>query len=87
MARSLALRTCHLYPQESSLVFIYVTVWLGPRGIVGVEGIEPATLWLVTQCLNQLHHSVPSEEARGVRYEDSKMNTICMRGEHHQQDT
>jgi len=55
-------------------------------GTVGLEGIEPATSWLVTQCLNQSHHSVPSEEVRGVKYEDSKMNNIFMRGEHHQQD-
>ena len=87
VARLSALRTGHLYPQESSLVLIAVSVSVDPRGTVALEGIEPATLWLVTQCLNQSRNSVPLDEVRGVRYEDSTTNTMLMRAEHHQQDT
>ena len=71
VVRLSALRTGRFYPQETFPVLISVRGWVDPLGHSAARRIcqwkipmtpsriEPATFWLVAQCLNQLRHRGP----------------------------
>jgi hypothetical protein len=89
VVRLSALRTGRQYSQEKFLVLISVRGWVKPRATVRPEGlcqwkipttpsrIEPATYWLVAQCLNQLRDRVPRGLTRSV------LKLICPRNMQH----
>jgi hypothetical protein len=78
MVRLSDLRDGHLLTPIRFLVLISVRSWVVPRAILRIEwlgklknpmtllGIEPATVWLVTQRLNQVRYRVPQLYRRRI---------------------
>jgi hypothetical protein len=68
-----SLRTGYLYAHDIPLVLISLRGWVHPRATVRQKDshpteIEPATFWLVAQCLKQLRHCVPLLIRWGTMY-------------------
>ena len=82
VAKLSAISTGRHYPQEITLVHIYVWCWVDSRIVMRPEGlsqwkipmnspgIEPATLRLVAQCLNQLQHRVPQPSNKASKFSE-----------------
>jgi hypothetical protein len=89
VVRLSAVRSGRLYPQKIFLGLISVRGFVDPRAVVrpgGLcqwklpitpSGIEPATFWLVAQCLNQSRHCSTFREFLGL------LPHVLAEGPHH----